>query len=101
MRRTQIKRTGKKAAEWAQFVRTHPVEGACEACGKLPAVCWHHRGQRSTHPKHATNPANVIGVCEACHRLIHAEIEAAEKVGLLLPSWVEPGSEDDPWGRGD
>ncbi len=99
MKRTAMKQRGKRADTWAAYGRANPAaDHPCMLCGAA-AACWHHRGQRSTHPGHATNPANLIAVCGPCHTHIHdIDPDGSYERGLLLWSWQEPGSTDDPWG---
>jgi 5-methylcytosine-specific restriction endonuclease McrA len=99
MKRSAMKQRGKRADTWAAFSRASPAtDHACELCGG-PSVSWHHRGQKSTHPQHRTNPANLIAVCGPCHTYVHdIDPDGSYEAGLLLWSWQEPGSAADPWG---
>ncbi len=97
MKRTPLKRRS-VSNKWAEWVKANPIGMyTCHLC-TFQATEWHHRGQRSTHPEHVTSDVNLIPVCRQCHRRIHTMDDPYTK-GLILRSWVVPGSEDDPWMR--
>lgn len=67
--------------------------GACEAL--ISSVCvgtgqaFHHRKLRR-HGDHSA--ANCLHVCRPCHDFIHANVEVAYGVGLLVHSWDDPAA---------
>ena len=49
---------------------------------------WHHRVLRSQGGEHTV--PNGLGVCDSCHRAIHADTARAYDNGWLVHSWDSP-----------
>lgn len=60
----------------------------CSRCGKGGPLHVHHRVRRSQGGRDAA--PNLITLCEACHRWVHANPYAARREGLLLPPHYDP-----------
>ena len=65
----------------------------------------HEPRTRARFPGQETflDPAQTVAICRSCHRWVHGNPEAAERAGLLIPSW-EPiedrkpaGGPQEPW----
>ena len=94
MRRTPIKRTplrrmGRRSTAWVDWVADNPPDGMCAACVAVPAAVWHHRGQRSTHPEMLLVRANLVALCRPCHQRVH-ECADPWRSGMLVRSWESP-----------
>lgn len=66
--------------------------GRCEAAPlwrrdgcQLDGHHLHHRKRRSQGGQHTAS--NLVHLCHACHRRVHAYVEQAQALGLLLRSW--------------
>ncbi len=62
--------------------------GLCEVCGDGRVVEHHHRrprGSGGSRQADTNGPANALGVCHACHRLIESHRSVALLMGWLIP----------------
>ncbi len=90
------------AAERAEFERNKPVvaerqEWHCMRCGSNTHGCgWpghstHHRQSRRFHDH---RPANLVRLCGSgttgCHGWAHAHPAEAERLGYIVPGWMDP-----------
>jgi hypothetical protein len=43
------------------------------------------------------DPDNCVALCRRAHEWVTAHAEAAEALGLILPSWADVGHEEEAW----
>ena len=55
--------------------------GLCQCCRSRVMECVHHIAGRGGPDPHRLE--NLAGLCDACHRRVHAEPEWARSVGLM------------------
>lgn len=67
-------------------------EDRCQRCGSGRNLAWHHRRRRSVKGHFQHCPCIGVQLCPTCHRWAHANPEAAQKVGLIVPA-----HEECPW----
>lgn len=60
----------------------------CEVCREARAVHIHHRKLRSQGGRH--EPANLLHLCNRCHRDVHANPERSYSLGFLVRGWADP-----------
>lgn len=63
----------------------------CEArveCNGAEGVLFHHRKRRAQGV--VESDANLLRLCDACHKWIHANPAKSYELGLLVPSWADP-----------
>lgn len=89
-------------AERAEFERNKPVvaerqDWHCLRCGTnthgdaWPGHSTHHRQSRRFHDH---GPANLVRLCGSgttgCHGWVHGHPAEAERLGLIVPGWLDP-----------
>ena len=55
--------------------------GLCQCCRRRVMECVHHIAGRGGPNPHRLE--NLAGLCDGCHRRVHAEPEWARSVGLM------------------
>lgn len=64
----------------------------CARCGTFLPVGAMHVHHRLLRSRGGTNdPANLIALCDACHRWAHAKVALATEHGYIVASWDDPG----------
>ena len=59
-------------------------EGACARCGNT-YTALHHRMRRR---EGGHGYENLVGLCDTCHRFVHAHPKAAQEHGYIVPVHV-------------
>lgn len=93
MKRTPLKRTGKRARYATRSQVPEDVRddvwrrcgGRCERCGR-PAAHLHHRLMRSQGGGHTAD--NLAALCGPCHRRVHDFPAESYAAGWLIRSTI-------------